>query len=197
MAMPVPYESSGRTSQKRRTRDALVTAVRELLAEGETPQVDQAAERAGISRTTAYRYFPNQRELLLAAHPQISPDTLLRPDAPTEPRARLDVFMAAFTAYNLRWEPQLRTSLRLSLEPGAPAPTLRQGRAIRWIEDALSPLDGTIDITELAVAIRSATGIEALIWLTDVAGRTRKEAGRVVTATAHALLDAAMSAPRP
>jgi AcrR family transcriptional regulator len=99
---------------KRRTRDALVTAVRELLAEGETLQVDEAAERAGISRTTAYRYCPNQRELLLAAHPQISPDTLLDPDAPAEPRARLDVFMAAFTAYNLRWEPQLRTSLRLS-----------------------------------------------------------------------------------
>jgi AcrR family transcriptional regulator len=196
MAMSVPYESSGRTSQKRRTRDALVAAVRDLLAEGQTPQVDQAAERAGISRTTAYRYFPNQRMLLMAAHPQISPDSLLPDDAPTEPRARLDAFMAAFTAYNLRWEAQLRTSLRLSLEPAAPAQTLRQGRAIRWIEDALSPLDGTIDIAELAVAIRSATGIETLIWLIDVAGRTREEAGQIVAATARALLDAALADQR-
>jgi hypothetical protein len=57
-------------------------------------------------------------------------------------------------------------------------------------------LDGTIDIAELAVAIRSATGIEALIWLTDVAGRTREEAGQIVAATARALLDAAISAQR-
>ena len=69
----MPYESSGRTAQKSRTRLALVVATRELLAAGLTPKVEDAAERAGISRTTAYRYFPNQRSLLMAAHPTISP----------------------------------------------------------------------------------------------------------------------------
>ena len=103
-----PYESTGRTAQKSRTRLALVTATRALLAAGRTPTVEDAAERAGISRTTAYRYFPNQRSLLLAAHPTISPETLLPADAPTDPKARLDVLMAAFTHYNFTWEPQLR-----------------------------------------------------------------------------------------
>jgi AcrR family transcriptional regulator len=73
-----------------RTRDAVVAAVRALLAEGVTPTVEEAAEAAGVSRTTTYRYFPNQRALLLAAHPEIEQATLLGPDAPSEVRARLD-----------------------------------------------------------------------------------------------------------
>jgi AcrR family transcriptional regulator len=193
--MPIPYETTGRTQQKSRTRQALVAATRELLAQGHTPKVEDAAELAGISRTTAYRYFPNQRSLLMAAHPQISPDTLLPADPPDDVRERLDAVMTAFTRYNLEWEPQLRSSLRLSLEPGAAQPTLRQGRAIGWIEEALEPLRRShpgVDVHRLAVAIRSATGIESLIWLVDIAGYTRDEAADTARASARAMLDAAM-----
>jgi AcrR family transcriptional regulator len=193
--MAIPYEATGRTQQKSRTRQALVEATRELLAHGSTPQVEDAAEHAGVSRTTAYRYFPNQRSLLMAAHPQIAPETLLDADAPEEPRARLAAFMAAFTRYNAEWEPQLRTSLRLSLEDAGARPALRQGRAVGWIEHALEPVRRTrpdVDVHALAVAIRSATGIEALIWLVDVAGQTRREAGETVARTAQALLAAAL-----
>jgi AcrR family transcriptional regulator len=191
----LPYESSGRTAQKSRTRLALLDAARELLAAGLTPTVEDVAERAGISRTTAYRYFPSQRSLLLAAQPTIAPETLLPAEAPTDVKDRLDVVMAAFTHYNLTWEPQLRTSLRLSLQPAADQPVLRQGRAIGWIAEALTPLREThphIDIRTLAVAIRSATGIETLVWLVDIAGYTRDEAADTVKATARALLDAAV-----
>ena len=200
MAMVVPYEATGRTGQKSRTRQALVEATRELLAEGLTPRVEDAAERSGISRTTAYRYFPNQRSLLVAAQPQIQPETLLGDDAPADPRCRLDALMAAFTRYNVQWEPQLRAALRLSLEPGAERPLLRQGQAVRWIEDALAPLGRThpnIDRHELAVAIRSATGIEALTWLQDIAGQTRRQAASTVRRTALALLDSALREGTP
>lgn len=194
--MAVPYEATGRTRQKSRTQQSLVAATRELLARGLTPRVEDAAELAGISRTTAYRYFPNQRSLLLAAHPQISPETLLPADAPLDPAGRLDAFMTAFTRYNFDWEPQLRTSLRLSLESAPARTALRQGRAIGWIEDALEPLRHShprIDIHELAITIRSATGIESLIWLIDVAGHTRDQAAATVRSTAHALLAAAVA----
>jgi AcrR family transcriptional regulator len=196
----MPYESIGRTAQKSRTRLALLSAARELLAAGLTPAVEDAAERADISRTTAYRYFPNQRSLLLAAYPTIAPETLLPVDAPCDPRARLDVLMTAFTEYNFAWEPQLRTALRLSLEPVADQPALRQGRAIGWITEALAPLREThprIDIQRLAIAIRSATGIEALIWLIDIAGYTREQVAVTVKATARALLDAAILGAPP
>jgi AcrR family transcriptional regulator len=191
----MPYESTGRTAQKSRTRLALVTATRDLLAAGLTPNVEDAAERAGISRTTAYRYFPNQRSLLLAAQPTISPDSLMPPDAPADAKARLDALITAFARYNFTWEPQLRTSLRLSLEPAADQPVLRQGRAIGWIAEALAPLRDShphVDVDRLAVAIRSATGIETLIWLVDIAGYTREQATDTVKGTARALLDAAI-----
>jgi AcrR family transcriptional regulator len=190
-----PYESTGRTGQKSRTRLALITATQALLAAGLTPKVEDAAAQAGISRTTAYRYFPNQRSLLLAAHPSISPETLLPADAPDDPKARLDVVITAFSTYNFTWEPQLRTSLRLSLNLTADHSVLRQGRAIGWIAEALTPLHDIhphVDIHRLAIAIRSATGIETLIWLVDVAGYTREQAADTVRTTAHALLDAAI-----
>jgi AcrR family transcriptional regulator len=196
--MTTPYEATGRTEQKSRTRQALVDATRALLSKGATPRVEDAAERARISRTTAYRYFPNQRALLLAAQPQLQPDTLLGAGAPSDPPGRLDAFMAEFTRYNLQWEPQLRTALRLSLETtasGGERPLLRRGRAIGWIEDALAPLRHSrpdIDVHRLAVAIRSATGIESLIWLRDIAGQSPDEAAETVRRTARALLDAAL-----
>ncbi|MEV4053222.1 TetR/AcrR family transcriptional regulator [Amycolatopsis sp. NPDC049688] len=194
--MAVPYESTGRSRQKGRTRAALVAAAHELLAEGRSPTVEDAAEAAGISRTTAYRYFPNQRALLLAAYPEIQDDAGLLPaDAPADPAARLALVMRAFIEFTQRWEPQLRAQLRLSLEPGAPQPVLRRGRAIRWIEEALAPLADThpgVDVHGLAVAIRSATGIESLVWLTDIAGLDRDQAAAVLAGSAQAILRAAL-----
>ncbi|MDJ0346464.1 TetR/AcrR family transcriptional regulator [Streptomyces sp. H10-C2] len=194
--MSVPYELTGRREQKTRTRQALVAATRALLAEGSTPTVEEAAAAAGISRTTAYRYFPNQRTLLTAAHPEIRQQSLLPENPPTDPQARLDLVMQAFTRLTVEWEPQLRASLRLSLEPGADQPMLRHGRAIGWIEDALSPLREIhpgLDVHRLAVAIRSATGIEALIWLTDIAGLPRDQAAETMRWSAQAMLNATLA----
>src|SRR5688500_14879509 len=54
-----------RENQKARTRAALVAAAADLLREGAAPTVPEAAERARVSRATAYRYFPTQDALLL------------------------------------------------------------------------------------------------------------------------------------
>src|SRR3712207_1404837 len=130
----MPYEQTGRRNQKARTRDALVGAARALLADGVTPTVEEAAAAAAVSRTTAYRYFPNQRALIGAAHPQIDRASLLPDDAPADPAARLDLVLRETGRILLEWEPQLRASLRLSLEPGADptGPVLRRGRVIGW-----------------------------------------------------------------
>ena len=193
--MPVPYTSTGRVRQKSRTHDALVAAARALLARGVSPRVEDAAAEAGISRTTAYRYYPNQRALLLAAHPEIEHDSLLPPDPPADVEARLELTIREFTRLTVEWEPQLRTQLRLSLEPDAEQPALRQGRAIGWIEDALTPLHEShpgVDTHRLAVAIRSATGIESLVWLTDIAGLSRAAAAELMWESARAILRAAV-----
>ena len=192
------YELNGRIAQKRRTRDALIAAARDLVAEGATPTVEAAAEAASISRTTAYRYFPNQRALLAAAHPETAAESLLPEDPPSDVAARLDIVVAAFTRMIVDTEAQQRTMLRLSLEADPSERSqlpLRQGRAIKWIEEALAPLRPEIpasNLHRLATAVRSATGIEALAWLTDVAGLSRDNATDLMRWSARALLDAAL-----
>jgi AcrR family transcriptional regulator len=193
--MSTPYELTGRTRQKARTRAALLAAARELLAEGGSATVEQAADRADVSRTTAYRYFANRRDLLLAVYPEIESASLLGPGAPEDPVARLDVVTGRIGSQLLDHEPELRAMLRLSLEPGASDLPLRQGRAIGWIDDALSPLRPRLprrELRRLVLAIRAAVGIEPLVWLTDVAGLSREEAVDVMRASARTLLEAAL-----
>jgi AcrR family transcriptional regulator len=197
MSMAISYEQGGRTRQKARTRSALVDAARELLGEGHNPAVEEAATRAGISRATAYRYFPNQRSLLVAAHPHIDATSLLGDDPPADPQARFDRTIDEVIRITVDTEPELRAMLRLSLEPSPEDElVLRQGRAIGWIEDALAPLEGRLGRAErhrLALAIRAACGIEALVWLTDVAGLSRPDAADLMRWSAGALLRAQLA----
>ena len=197
--MSIAYESAGRTHQKQRTRQALIDAARDLVARGITPKVDEAAANAFVSRTTAYRYFPNQRALLIAAHPEIEARSLLPEVPPADPEARLDIVIQSFLRLIVDTEPQQRTMLRLSLDPEPSVRgelPLRQGRAIGWISEALAPLGSRMskaEVQRLAVAIRSAAGIEALVWLTDIAGLSRRQAVEVMRGSARALLRSAQA----
>lgn len=200
--MSTAYELEGRTQQKQRTRDALVAAARALVADGRTPKVEDAAEAAGISRTTAYRYFPNRRALLTAAHPDATAESLLPPDVSNDPAERLEIVVRSFTRTILKTEAQSRTMLRLSLEAERDERDqlpLRQGRAIGWIEEALAPLRprfSDAEVRRLALAIRSATGIEALVWLTDIGGLSRNAAVELMRWSARAMYDRALAEHR-
>lgn len=191
--MSTPYELTGRTRQKQRTRDALVAAARDLVARGGTaPTVEAAAEAASVSRTTAYRYFPTQKALLVAAHPETTATTFVPDDAGDDPEARLLGAVDAFVRMILDTEHQQRTMLRLSLDPDTSGESLplRQGRAITWFEEALAPLRPRLtddEIHRLVLSVRSAVGIESLVWLTDIAGLTREEAAERMHWSARAL----------
>jgi AcrR family transcriptional regulator len=198
-----PYEAGGRSRQKQRTRDALVQAAKTLVAEGVTPTVEEAAAAAEVSRPTAYRYFPNQRALLAAAHPETVATSLLPADPPAEVADRLTVVIEAFIALIVETESQQRTMLRLSLDADPAeraALPLRQGRAIGWFEEALAPLRDQLPVDaihRLAVAIRSAVGIEALSWLTDVARLSQQDAVATMTWSAQAMLRSALAGHLP
>jgi len=57
-------EAGGRANQKRRTRQALIDATLALRDEGRNPTFAEAAERALVSRATAYRYFSSIEALI-------------------------------------------------------------------------------------------------------------------------------------
>ena len=199
MDMSIPYIESGRTQQKLRTRDAVIDAARALVARGLTPTVEEAAAAASISRTTAYRYFRNQRELLVAAHPQIGARSLLPDDPPDDPAERLEIVLDEYLRMTVENEPALRTAFVLSVDAdrdGQAELVLRRGRAIGWIESALEPLRGRLsakDIGLLARAIRASAGVESLIWLCDIGGLSRQDAVKLMKWSAHALLQAAIA----
>jgi hypothetical protein len=72
---------------------------------------------------------------------------------------------------------------------------LRQGRAIGWFEDALSPVRDRMteaELRRLVLAIRATAGIEALVWLTDIAGLSREEAVEIMRSSARTLARAAI-----
>ncbi len=198
MDMDVPYLHTGRTSQKARTRDALIAAARRLLAEGVTPTIEEAAAEASVGRTTAYRYFPNSRALLAATFPEIEMSSLLGAEPPEDPLARLEILAESLTRRIVEHEPEYRAQLRLALE-GEPAGSeslpLRRGRRIAWVEDALSPLRGRMpepELRRLIYGIGATIGIEAFVWLTDMGGLSREEAAEVMRSNARTLLRSAL-----
>jgi AcrR family transcriptional regulator len=198
MGMNVPYLQTGRTSQKARTRDALISAARQLLARGITPTLEEAAAEASIGRTTAYRYFSNSRALLAATFPEVEMRSLLGADPPGDPLARLEIVAESLTKRIIEHEPEYRAQLRLALEgesAGAESLPLRRGRRIEWIEDALSPLRQSLpqpELRRLVYGIGATLGIEALVWLTDMAGLSSEEAAEVMRSNARTLLWSAL-----
>ena len=77
---------------------------------------------------------------------------------------------------------------------------LRQGRVIGLLKEALAPLAKEIGddaVHTLAIAIRSSIGIEAYVWLTDVAHVSPDEATAILRWTARSQLDSALHGSLP
>jgi AcrR family transcriptional regulator len=180
-----------------------VEAARELLAGGVTPTVEAAADSAGVARATAYRYFPNQRALLVATYPEIGAPSLVDAQDVDDPAERLELVAASITRQMVEHEPELRTMLRLSLDPDPERRRdlpFRTGRRIGWVADALAPLEGQLpgpELERLTLAIAATLGIEALVWLTDMAGLSRGKAAEVMRWSALSLLRAALTDNAP
>jgi AcrR family transcriptional regulator len=177
--MSTEYVASGRTRQKERTREQLLAAARQLIESGDTPRIDDVAEASGISRATAYRYFPTKADLLAAAFPETAADSLLPVPPPTDVTERVTAVVTAIVNALDRTEHQQRAMLRLSLDDKQHELPLRQGRAIAWFVEALEPLRDALGdeaLRQLAVALRSVCGIEARVWLRDIA---RLETGEI------------------
>ncbi len=201
MSRSIPYSELGRTRQKARTRDVMTQAARALLAEGTTPTVETAAARCGVSRATAYRYFTNQRELLVATHPMLDMASLLPPNSPDDPTERVLIVAKRIIELIRASEAELRMSLQLSLEPGDREDLpLRKGRRLAWFEDALQPLRGDFtaaSFKRLSLALAASVGVEAFIWLTDVVGLSKQQSAQQLLWTARTLVDGATTRQVP
>jgi AcrR family transcriptional regulator len=201
-----------RVQQTRRTRRLLLTTAATLIAAGETPSVSDVADRADVSRRTAYRYFPTQEQLLVeAALEGLRPvmesalDSAPVGETARDMEARVDALARNMQRLAVDHEALLRTMVRLTVSrPPDKQDAPRGGRRLEWIDDALQPLRpqlGRGGYARLKSAMAVCLGIEALIVLRDLCGLSAARAEEISRWTARALLkqslaDAKLQRPR-
>ena len=183
----------------------MIDAATRLVREGASPSVTEVADAAGVSRATAYRYFPTQESLLAEV---IVPDLEAALASEALPEAVEARFEAAFTtiwaSYSAN-ETAYRTVLRRGLErpPGGSvereeteqARSIRAGRRVRWLRNALAPARERMDeesFERLVAALCLCVGIESLVVLRDVCGLDAGEAEEVARWAASSLLKAGL-----
>jgi AcrR family transcriptional regulator len=168
--------------------------------------VTRAAEAAGVSRATAYRYFPTQ-EALLVEVAEISP-AVAATEAALEDLQTDDVdqrvlyLLDALNPIALAEETHFRRALWVYLDTwlrndaaGEGRPPVREGRRMRWLDVALEPLGDLSDNRKRRVraALALTLGIDSLVVLKDVCELDDDEALEVLRWTAAAILRAALA----
>ena len=102
-----------------RTRRLMLETATRLMQEGGTPSVTEVAEAAGVSRATAYRYFPSQAALVHAVVDEALGPILDWSSASNDAEARVaDLFRLAMPRI-AEFEATFKAALRLSLEQWA------------------------------------------------------------------------------
>lgn len=199
------YEHLGRTNQKRRTRQALIQKATEMVREGKRPTVAEVAEAALISKSTAYRYFTSQAELM----EEIRLDEILRPDLdriavasvrPGMPEERLGAVVDADLAMQLRHETVVRDVIAAWIVRDAPSsgtrsPVRRPGNRLNATATALEDVRdrlGEDAFQRLVMAIAMCMGIESVVVLRDICGLDEDGMRRVKTWATQALLETAL-----
>jgi AcrR family transcriptional regulator len=193
-----------RANQKARTRAAIVEAAQELQQDGLAPTIAQAAEHAGVSRATAYRYFPTQEALLLELSdvvPAVVPiEELLAGFTTEDVEQRLLLLLRSFGSITLAAEEDFRRALWVYLDTwlrsrrdGQSPPDLRVGRRMRWLEKALEPLElSEGQRRRLHAALALTMGVESLVVMKDVCRLDDDDALQVLRWAAVALLRAGL-----
>lgn len=192
-------ETDGRANQKRRTRQALIDAALSLRDEGRNPTFAEVAERALVSRATAYRYFSSVEALLseTATERGLLPlERIWRAgDNPAEGIAR-----AAREMMKLLLDDEVglhvmeRSFMAVWLENDPSARPPRPGRRMKYIEPIVESLKGELAPSarrRLAHALSMVMGSEAALAVRDIGGASVDEAITAAAWAAQALVNQA------
>lgn len=194
-------DSQGRANQRNRTRQALIEAAVELRDEGLNPTVAQVAERAKVSRATAYRYFPSPEALIseTAADRDMLPlERFWRPgDDPVK-----GIGLAANALNNLLIDDEIglhvmeRSFMTVWLENESHEAPLRPGRRMSYIEPIVDSLKDVLTPRarkRLKQALSIVMGTEALIAVRDISGASVEESLDAAAWAARALVRQALA----
>jgi AcrR family transcriptional regulator len=189
---------TGRTSQKARTRQALLTAARQVMERGEPVTVLAAARQAGISKATAYRYFSSTETLILEAalDAKVATPEVIVGDAQD---VRERVLRVQRYLLNLTRESEIQFRLFLAraldvsvADGGQAAHEIRAGRRLPMYEYALAPVRSRMkrkDFEFLLLSLSAASGMEVYLALKDVCRVDDALADRIAASNIEAILD--------
>jgi AcrR family transcriptional regulator len=189
-----------------------MAGARALLLDGAMPAVADAAVEAGVSRATAYRYFPTQGALVQEAVDEVlgsgrSAWEEWLGDA-GELTERVERYVTLI--FNLMWENEalMRGALLLALQQRAKLQAgeelgeepIKRGGRLEAISATLEPFRETLDdpaIRRLSVALSLVVGIEAHVIFRDIWGLDDEEARATSLWMARVLAEASAKEGRP
>jgi len=180
----------------------LNTAI-DLMQRGETPSVSEAAEAAGVSRATAYRYFPSQTALVQSVVDEALGPILNWSSDSEDAEERVDDLLRSSSDRIVEFESTFKAALKLSLEQWAQdragtlgaEPAFKRGHRVELLQKAIQPLRkrlGAAQFSRLAKALSLTYGLEVLIVLKDLWGLDSKEMQSVARWAARSLVQAAL-----
>jgi AcrR family transcriptional regulator len=194
----MPRDEPGRVNQRLRTRKDLLEAALKLSAEGRALSLEEVAEKAMVSRATAYRYFPSVDALLAEASLHVAfPDVeALFEDASAAPADRLKRLDEATSKMVRDNEAALRLMVASATRQALVDPNLpiRQNRRSSAIAAALEPCRDQFEpaaFEKLQKALALVIGTEAMLVFKDVLRLSDTEAAEVRRWAIDALLDKA------
>jgi len=197
-------ESAEPRGARARTRKLMLRTAIALMQQGQTPSVSDVAEAAGVSRATAYRYFPSQAALVHAVVDEgLGPILSWRSDS-VDPEARVLDLLSLTMPRVAEFEATFKAALRLSLEQWAKRkagtlgaePPFKRGHRVDLLQMAIAPLKNRLPeakFLRLAKALSLVYGLEVLIVLKDLWGLEFDETRDVAVWVASALVRAAIS----
>ena len=189
-------QQTGRANQRERTRAAIVTAARDLMAAAEEITMPAVAQAARVSEATAYRYFPDLVSLLRETmdNDWPGPAEALAPIADVDDPVRRVAFATEFL---LRRIQQRQAVVRSVMSAAILAPdraVIRPGHRFGLIDEAIAPLAARLPehaVAQLRRDLAVVMSAEALFTLTDLCALPPDEAIASAVATASTLTAAA------
>jgi AcrR family transcriptional regulator len=187
------------------TQRKLLAAAMQLVRRGRTPSVAEVALAAGVSRATAYRYFPNRSTVIAAVVAEsLGPVRSYEPRASDGRQRVRELFSKTFPRFK-EFEPHMRAALQLSLEHESlervgllEEPQYRRGFRRGLLERAAAPLRqqlGRRRYDQLLKALSMVYGIEPYVVLKDIWGSRDREVEEIARWMVEALIDAALREP--
>lgn len=187
-----------------RTRKLMLSTAIALMQKGATPSVSAVAEAAGVSRATAYRYFPSQADLVDAVVEEALGPILGWTSESRDAAERVEDLLASSLPRIVEFEATFKAALKLSLEQWAARqagtlgeePPFQRGHRVDLLQSAIAPLRKTLprkQFQRLAMALSLTYGLESLIILKDLWGAEPGEVRDVAQWAARALVKAAVT----